>query len=248
FSVDNKLFKVPRHRFEQESQIFRDMFKVPSGDNRPDGMSDEQPLHLTGISRAHFQSLLKVLYPRQVQILSIEEWVGALHLATMWDMARIRKFVILSLNQFKPLLDAASRAALGKQYNVEQWYFAGLVELVKRAKHIELTEANILGIETVLKITELRERCRVASPPLQSVSRANQNSRDRHGRVEDDDYYIGTGASNSNFASLVKQTMYVKEVKESKHDRWELKAARGAVENLDEVIHSAVKSAFKISD
>lgn len=62
--VENQLFKVPRHLFLQESEIFRDILScpVPKG-ARPDGLSDDQPLQLQGIAAKDFVLLLQCLYP-----------------------------------------------------------------------------------------------------------------------------------------------------------------------------------------
>lgn len=61
------LFKVPRHHFEQDSVMFRDMFSLPVGaEGTADGSSRETPLHLDGINKDEFRQLLRVLYPRSV--------------------------------------------------------------------------------------------------------------------------------------------------------------------------------------
>ena len=62
--VENTLFRVPRHRFEQESDVFRDMFQLPVAENTiPDGYSDEQPLRLDGVAKEDFRQLLRVMFP-----------------------------------------------------------------------------------------------------------------------------------------------------------------------------------------
>jgi hypothetical protein len=63
--VENTLFRVPRHHFEQESEVFRDMFQLPiAEDATPDGCSDEQPLRLDGILKQDFRQLLRVMFSR----------------------------------------------------------------------------------------------------------------------------------------------------------------------------------------
>jgi hypothetical protein len=63
--VENTLFRVPRHHFEQESEVFRDMFQLPiAEDTTPDGCSDEQPLRLDGILKQDFRQLLRVMFPK----------------------------------------------------------------------------------------------------------------------------------------------------------------------------------------
>jgi hypothetical protein len=63
--VEDTLFRVPRCYFEQESEVFRDMFQLPvAKGTTPDGCSDEQPLRLDGIVKEDFRQLLRVTFPR----------------------------------------------------------------------------------------------------------------------------------------------------------------------------------------
>ena len=56
------MFKLPRLLLAESSEIFRDMFLLPTVEGIPhDGFSDEQPLKLEGIHKEHFRLLLKAL-------------------------------------------------------------------------------------------------------------------------------------------------------------------------------------------
>ena len=60
--VEDTLFKLPRHLFEESSDVFRDMFLLPAPEGvSPDGCSDEQPLVLEGVRKADFRRLLEAL-------------------------------------------------------------------------------------------------------------------------------------------------------------------------------------------
>jgi hypothetical protein len=62
--VEERIFKVPRHHFNRNSEIFSTTFTLPAGDGiHAEGESDENPVVLEGISSIDFKSLLKVLYP-----------------------------------------------------------------------------------------------------------------------------------------------------------------------------------------
>lgn len=54
------LFRVPRHPFEMESPVFKDMFSMPA-DSLTDGCSDESPLILPGVRASDFRTFLKAL-------------------------------------------------------------------------------------------------------------------------------------------------------------------------------------------
>ena len=60
--MEDTLFKVPRYLFEDNSDVFRDMFLLPSPEGVAcDGSSDEQPLFLEGIPKVAFQQLLRAM-------------------------------------------------------------------------------------------------------------------------------------------------------------------------------------------
>jgi hypothetical protein len=65
--VEDTLFRVPRHEFEETSEVFSDMFRLPTGEGSlqtADGSSDENPILLEGHKAVDFANLLKILYLR----------------------------------------------------------------------------------------------------------------------------------------------------------------------------------------
>ena len=69
--VEGTLFRVPRHPFEQESEVFRDMFRLPiPKDSVPDGCNDSRPLRLDGILKKDFRPLLRVMFPTYAFIIA----------------------------------------------------------------------------------------------------------------------------------------------------------------------------------
>lgn len=65
WQVENTLFKIPRNGFEQESEVFRDMFSLPSGEDESlEGASDGNPIILEDVQAAAFRLLLQMMYPR----------------------------------------------------------------------------------------------------------------------------------------------------------------------------------------
>jgi hypothetical protein len=60
--VEDTLFKLPRYLFEETSEVFHDMFLLPTPEDIPcDGSSDEQPLVLEGVREADFRMLVKAM-------------------------------------------------------------------------------------------------------------------------------------------------------------------------------------------
>ncbi|KAF8961862.1 hypothetical protein BDZ97DRAFT_1759686 [Flammula alnicola] len=63
FNIQGRLYKVHRHFFIQESEVFKSMFDCPSppGGNQ-DGDSDETPIYLPEVTCAEFEALLDFFY------------------------------------------------------------------------------------------------------------------------------------------------------------------------------------------
>ena len=61
---------MPRCEFEQSSEVFADMFRLPSGPSASiEGQVKEHPIILEGYKKDDFACLLKVMYPTYVFIL-----------------------------------------------------------------------------------------------------------------------------------------------------------------------------------
>ncbi|KAJ7736937.1 hypothetical protein B0H16DRAFT_1379990 [Mycena metata] len=155
FKVETALFKVPCWQFERHSGLFT---SLPRGG---EGSDDENPFMLHGISKADFQTLLKVLYPLtalpQAPNLLDHEWTSVLKLATLWDFMEVRALAIKHLTSYTNSLDCIERILLGRQYNVSSWLRSGYTELARRRGPITSTEASKIGFEVALEISHLRE-------------------------------------------------------------------------------------------
>lgn len=58
--MESSLFKVDRRYFEQ-SEIFKTIFSLPTGDEGAEGSSDYDPFIFEGIKTDDFRSFLSVL-------------------------------------------------------------------------------------------------------------------------------------------------------------------------------------------
>ena len=66
--VENTLFRVPRCEFEQSTEVFADMFLLPSGPVEcSEGQNKEHPIVLEGYTKDEFSCLLRVMFPRYAQ-------------------------------------------------------------------------------------------------------------------------------------------------------------------------------------
>lgn len=61
--VENHLFKVSSKPFMEESDVFRDMFGLPKGDDvDSDGVDEAHPIRLEGIKSDDFRVFCRALY------------------------------------------------------------------------------------------------------------------------------------------------------------------------------------------
>jgi hypothetical protein len=65
--VEDTLFKVPRQQFLQ-SPIFKTTFTLPAGESNAEGLSDDCPFQLQGVTKAAFESLLQIMYPLTLSV------------------------------------------------------------------------------------------------------------------------------------------------------------------------------------
>ncbi|KAI5993147.1 hypothetical protein F5J12DRAFT_858835 [Pisolithus orientalis] len=157
-------FPLPKEPFERESTVFCDMFALPQGDgNSIEGLSDEMPIRLFGVSKEEFEELLKVLFNRRhgrppCLPDTIEQWTSVLKLSTAWGFQEIRAAAIDALMVLD--VSAIDKLVLGRKYDIEsrEWLLPALNELAQRAEPIGFEEANQMGFETALKLASVRER------------------------------------------------------------------------------------------
>jgi len=163
--VENRLFKVPRRVFIQESQVFRDMFSLPVPEGiLADGTSDSKPLSLDGIMAIDFVRLLRFLFPAKqlYPLKSLDEWTSVFKLAALWDMGDVMAEAIQNMT---PLLEKqpAKQIKLSLEHGVAEWLVPGLNRLVQRAEPLNKEDVDLIGLDYALQIMTLREDCRYSS-------------------------------------------------------------------------------------
>ncbi|OJA21546.1 hypothetical protein AZE42_03252 [Rhizopogon vesiculosus] len=172
FLVEDCLFRVPYHALASQSDVFRDLALLPVAAHKAEGHSDTDPIVLEGIKKEDFQSLMKVLYPMPVTRLpsdglpaTIEEWTSVLKLSKMWGFNCIHEFAI---KQLEPMLAERplDKVALAQDYGVTRWLLPGLLELATRAEPVGSEDVQRLGLDTALKLADVRESRQTTTVPV----------------------------------------------------------------------------------
>ncbi|KAI0644967.1 hypothetical protein C8Q79DRAFT_912026 [Trametes meyenii] len=162
--VENTLFKVFRSTFTRHSSVFKDLFSLPTCPNGmpAEGHDDDNPLHFSGISATDFERLLWVLYPPSYAAhkpKTVDEWRSILSLATRWEFASIRTLAIHELRTLS--MSPVERILLAQEFDIDgRWALSAYTALCERPEPLTLAEGARLGLETALRIAQLREQLR----------------------------------------------------------------------------------------
>ncbi|KAF8599383.1 hypothetical protein BDV93DRAFT_401316, partial [Ceratobasidium sp. AG-I] len=81
--------------------------------------------------------------------------VSALLLATRYDYPALRTFAINKLEKAK--LSAVERIRLAREFDVPSWEEPAYLELCERDEAITMSEAEVLGLKTVVHVAKIRE-------------------------------------------------------------------------------------------
>ncbi|TFK16505.1 hypothetical protein FA15DRAFT_761398 [Coprinopsis marcescibilis] len=154
FKVEDELFSVPRNGFTAASEVFSDMFLLPSNDS-PDGLDEDHPITLEGYKKDEFAALLKIMYPMpgtykiHGDTLSLDltktEWIGALKLSTIWNMSKIRKYAIAKLDTLQ--LAPIEKVQLAREHRVGKWLREGVTALTQ-GDPTQIEDLEVLGWKT----------------------------------------------------------------------------------------------------
>ncbi|OCB85797.1 hypothetical protein A7U60_g7149 [Sanghuangporus baumii] len=181
FQVEDTLFRVHRYFFERESALFRDMLSLPAPIQQPsngtqgqqqaafqrEGTSDENPIRLPQVSKEEFRLFLWVFYnPTHSEYDAPgSKWTSILRLAHLWDFPMIRELAFRQLEKEPPV----KRLALADRYDAPpDWRARAMTELVVRREPLSRVEGEELGLETVLKVAEMREKAQTQNWRIRS--------------------------------------------------------------------------------
>ncbi|KAJ3720794.1 hypothetical protein DFJ43DRAFT_970257, partial [Lentinula guzmanii] len=155
------LFRFPINLLAKESEVFRDMMEIPAP-AQAEGLTDENPIRLDGVLHDDFVKLLTILAPPQrfkepVPTLSFSEWTSVLKLADMWCMDVVKEHAIATMNQISKV-DPIDKVVVARKYGVNSWLVPSFDALLRRSQPWDEQDVERLGLSTVLKLVELRDR------------------------------------------------------------------------------------------
>ncbi|KAJ3881061.1 hypothetical protein F5051DRAFT_136174 [Lentinula edodes] len=161
FLVDNRLFQIPFAYLSNESEIFRGMMDVPlPSDGTAEGMSDDHPIRLEGVSKEDFRQLLRVLCPPKAfgreEVLSFKQWISVLKLADLWCMDAVRAHAIKKMSDMDA--DPVEKVVVARQYKVHDWLVPAFNAIISRSQTLSEVDVERLGVSTILRLVAIRDR------------------------------------------------------------------------------------------
>ncbi|OJA15025.1 hypothetical protein AZE42_05251 [Rhizopogon vesiculosus] len=150
FLTQSVLFKVHRHFFERESEFFKKLFAEGEGDSKP---------YTLDVSAEDFAHFMWVFYDEEYEYDNhpLERWLVILRLATRWGFQKMRKLAVRQLEKMK--LAPIDKIRIYSDFKIDsQLLLPSYASLAMSPTLPSLTDAKKLDIETILKLTMVRER------------------------------------------------------------------------------------------
>ncbi|TFK21329.1 hypothetical protein FA15DRAFT_645737 [Coprinopsis marcescibilis] len=167
FKVEDELFSVPKNEFVRVSDVFADMFEMPSGEGR----DRDHPITLEGYTKREFRSLLNVMFPLHEYLIpdsgttlkfSKEEWLGVLKLASTWNMAKIKGYAAQEIGKLtdEQAIRPLEKIQLARRHSVPNWLEEGITSLLEQSEPTPLDEfEETVGLSTASRILAIRDAC-----------------------------------------------------------------------------------------
>ncbi|KAH7338057.1 hypothetical protein B0J17DRAFT_660599 [Rhizoctonia solani] len=160
--IEDTLFNVHKYQLAK-SEVFSDMFKMPKpkGDRPEEGSSPEHPIIIEGVAASDFAALLTVLYAGQFSsnqpTPDAPLIVPAFRLANVLNFSELRAFLLPLAEEN---LDDVDKIVFAREFDINEWLVPAHVRLCKREEHLSFEEARKLQVDSVLMISQIREKHR----------------------------------------------------------------------------------------
>ncbi|KAG8848753.1 hypothetical protein FRB96_001032 [Tulasnella sp. 330] len=159
--VENTLFRLPQDPF-MASPVFVTMFTCPPTEEGPQGVSEDRPINLGGISAYEFEQLVWVLNTGifEQDCFTIRSFEAILRLSTMWEFDSVRDYAIRTITMWRDEVSPATLIRLGLSYGVSDWLIPAYTQLCIRITSVSLEEGLELGMRVTVGLGKLRESIR----------------------------------------------------------------------------------------
>ncbi|KAG2142304.1 uncharacterized protein EDB93DRAFT_613073 [Suillus bovinus] len=157
--VENHLYRIHSYFFERESLFFRQKFQSSEGEER--GSSDNNAYTLEDVKSEDFARFLWVFYNPKYSLYEapLETWLSILHLANRWSFSNVKELTVRELEKIH--IEPVDKIAIYHEYTINKHFLIpAYIAVCKRDKPLSFAEGMQLGMETVLRVADARERAR----------------------------------------------------------------------------------------
>lgn len=156
--IGNHLYRIHSYFFYRESLVWRQMLGE-SGDGEH-GTTDA-PVILDDVKSEDFDRFLWVIYNPQYSLYNapVEIWLSIINLAHRWNFCNVKDLAIRELEKLD--IEPIEKIVAYHEYKINKTFLIpAYIAVCKREKPLSFTEGMSLGMETVLRIADARERAR----------------------------------------------------------------------------------------
>ena len=124
------------------------------------------------------------------------EWTSILSLSTRWDFTDIRTLAIREIQSLD--ISPIDKIVLAQEFDISgRWLLAAYTALCERAEPLSISEGTRLGLETAMRVAQLREQ-------LRSSSRKSSRMGGYHTLTQSAAIRHGAGSTNAYVTITVK--------------------------------------------
>ncbi|KDQ56480.1 hypothetical protein JAAARDRAFT_312836 [Jaapia argillacea MUCL 33604] len=197
FRVGKILFRFHRSVFEPLSATFRDMVATSASESSLEGKlveqgsCEENPIIISNMKAEDFTIFLGLIYPYlrvKQHSPSLQDWITILRQAHHWGVPTIKATAAQNIHAGS--LDPVEKIALWQRYSLDAKQLASSFDdLQVRPEPLSVAEGELLGIDSIVKISAAREKV-LAKPAWNCSTCASKRGRstavdgeERGGRV-----------------------------------------------------------------
>ncbi|RXW23174.1 hypothetical protein EST38_g2707 [Candolleomyces aberdarensis] len=161
FSVEDRLFKVPRYHLVVGSEQFAQKYNLCPVEPKPDdeATDPDTAVVLEGITAAEFRTFLRLCFPRHSTSTTSSftklEWLTILKLATLWHFLDFRELAIRNLSG--QLVDPIESISVGREMYVPAFVERGYMALITKEGLISNEDSEKIGYKTAVNIYIARQ-------------------------------------------------------------------------------------------
>jgi len=159
--IGNHHYRIHSFFFYRESLVWRQMLDA-SPDGGDHGTTDSpSPFTLDDVKSEDFERFLWVIYNPQYSLYDapVETWLSILNLAHRWSFWNIKDLAIRELEKLN--IEPIDKIVAYHEYKINKTLLIpAYIAMCKREKSLSLAEGTKLGMETVLRLADARERAR----------------------------------------------------------------------------------------